>query len=151
MCNFLYCCIEETAGDDLFLRISHSHGFVPEGRISPLSMYYDPNIKNGAYFRITKNMCDCGSALGGKDETVAELGDYISWLKELRKCQRHGMKAFYIMKFWEGSDAAGALKPAETVNIEDVDTAFLANIDENRVYRIEYFKRYGSEYTQELV
>ena len=32
-----------------------------------------------------------------------------------------------------------------TVNIEDVDAAFLARIEDDSVYRIEYFKRYGEE------
>jgi hypothetical protein len=148
MCNFLYGCINEKAYDELFLRISHDHSFVYGSRIPPQDMFFNPGIEGGVYFRITNNYCDCGTVLGGGDEKAEELQAYIRWLKELRKCQKHGMKAFYIMKFWEGGDGAEGLKPVVTIHIEEADAAFLAGIEEDRVYRVEYFKRYSEEYAQ---
>ena len=147
MCNFLYGCIDQKAYDELFLRISHEHGFVHGDLIRQKDMFFNPGLK-GVCFRITSNYCDCGTVLGGEDEKAGELKTYVSWLKELRKCQKHGMKAFYMMKFWEGGDSGERLKPMRVVNIEDVDVAFLAGIEEDRVYCIEYFKRYGEEYLQ---
>lgn len=146
MCYFLYGCINEQAYDELFLSISWKHGFVNEGRMKVRDMLFNPGIKDGVYFRLSGGHCDCGTVLGGGDKEAAEIKRYTAWLKELKKCCKHGMKAFHIMKYWEGSDHGLSVKPMDTVNIEDVDGAFLAGIEDDRVYRIEYFKRYGEEY-----
>lgn len=146
MCYFLYCCINKEANDDLFRGICKKYGYAKDPIPEKGFMLFDPGVKGGVYFPITGNMCDCGTSLGAGDAKTEEIQDYLSWLKELRKCRSHGMEAFYIMKFWEGSDHADEMKPIVTINIEDVDAEFLAGIQEDTVYRIEYFKRYGKEY-----
>ncbi len=128
MCNFLYCCIAKEANDDLFRDICKKFGYTTDITFALDYMLFNPGIKNGFYLRVTNNMCDCGTVLGGSDANAEELHDYIKWLKELRKCQKHGMGAFNIMKFWEGSDHEKELKPMVTVNIDDVDAPFLATI-----------------------
>ena len=142
MCYFLYGCINEQAYDELFLSISRKYGYVDTGRINIRDMYFDPRIKDGVYFRLFDGHCDCGTPLGGGDEKSEELQQYIKWLRELKKCRKHGLKYFYIMKFWEGHGHKPSLKPLVSINVDELDPVFLAGMEEDRVYRFEYFKRY---------
>lgn len=141
MCYFLYGSVNEQAYDNPFLSICKKHEFACGPRINPRYILFKSDIKNGVYFRFANGHCDCGTPIGDGDANAKELFDYIKWLKELNKCRKK-LKAFYVIKYWEGGDSISKLKPTVTVHIDDVDAEYLANIKDDTPYRIEYFKRY---------
>ena len=146
MCYFIYGWVDEKGYSESFLQISRTHGFADGGRIKPKDMFFNPDIEGGVFFRVTNHYCDCDTALGRGDEKAEELQAYVNWLKDLSGNKKLALKRICIMKFWESGKRNRKLKPVITVNIKDVDTLFLAGIDEDRIYCIELFKRYGEEY-----
>lgn len=90
-----------------------------------------------ADYRITYNHCDCDSPVGAKDtdnEELKELGKLLIDLKSVR-----GIKHIYISKNWiEETNTK-----EETVHIDDIDiVSFLADVEENCLYKIEMYSRY---------
>ena len=88
-------------------------------------------------------MCDCGSPIGkGKENLNSEELKYIKEMADYiyKFCDIRGIQYILISK----SEACDEIeKEEETVHIQDIDLiSYLANIEENRIYKIQLFKRY---------
>lgn len=141
MCYILFGNINEEAFDDTFLRICRKHGFVQrEEKLRQRDIRFKSDIKGGAYFYITSGYCDCRTPIGCGNPDHKDMRDFVNWIQGLKAC-RH-MKAMYIIKHWISEKKGYELKPAVFLHADEADAAFLAGMEEERPYRIEYFKRY---------
>ncbi len=121
------------------------------------SYEYDKAIKNSKYrfnygtsddlntcvencnntYRITVGCCDCNTAIGKKDVDQEELKDFEELLLNLKNVR--GIKHILLSKNW----ALKTNSKQETVHIDDIDILFfLANIEDNCLYKIELYPRY---------
>lgn len=135
MCYFLYGHINEEAYGERFLSICQKHGYVPGGKLTADELDFKPDRIGGVYFRITGDYCDCGSPKGRGGAGDIELTLYVKWLKDLRQCKK--LKALRIMRYWTGKDHTNT-----SIHIEELDARYLAELNDNVFYTIEYFKRY---------
>ena len=88
-------------------------------------------------YRITVGYCDCNTALGEKDTEREELKDFEDLLLNLKYIR--GIKHVLLSKNW----ALNTNSKQETVHIDDIDILyFLANIEDDCLYRIELYPRY---------
>lgn len=87
-------------------------------------------------YRITSGMCDCETALGLGEKDHEEIAELASLLEEMRLIR--DVECVYLCKTWQGKRN----KKEETYHIEDIDLpAFLADMEENCLYRIDLFSR----------
>ncbi len=88
-------------------------------------------------YRITLKHCDCDTAIGQKHVNKKELEELKELLLNLQNVR--GIKWVIISKNWWKEHN----NKQETVHIQDVDILqFLANIEENCLYKIELYKKY---------
>ncbi len=88
-------------------------------------------------YRITFHHCDCDTAIGQKDTNQRELEELRVLLLRLQGVR--GIKYVFISKnWWKESN-----HKQETVHIQDIDILhFLANMEENCLYKFELYKKY---------
>ena len=85
------------------------------------------------HYRITKDMCDCGTPVGANEPENKELKVLRDVLAELKDVK--GIKRVYMSKNWDGRINRREM----SVRIEDLDIIrFLAEFKENCLYTIEY-------------
>jgi hypothetical protein len=96
------------------------------------------DISNLNYrFRVTRGQCDCDFPVGKHNSEKKELKDLEKLLLELKTARN--VKCAYLAHVWAGNKC----KKEETVHIDDLDIpAFLANVEEECLYRIDLFERY---------
>ena len=88
-------------------------------------------------FSIGNDYCECDTPIGSGEVNSEELQKIIDYIHKL--CKVKGMKYIFISKNWYGDKT----KKEETVHIKDIDLAsYLANMEENCLYKIQLFKRY---------
>ena len=88
-------------------------------------------------YRITLNNCDCDTAIGQKHTSKKELEELKALLLNLQNVR--GIRYVLISKNWWGETN----DKQETVHIQDVDILhFLANMEDNCLYKIELYKKY---------
>ncbi len=91
----------------------------------------------GNSYRITFNYCDCDTAIGQKHTDKKQIKELESLLLNLQDVR--GIKYVLISKNW----AKETNNKQETVHIQDVDILhFLANMEDNCLYKIELYKKY---------
>lgn len=91
--------------------------------------------KCNAMYRITSDCCDCNTPLGQKSENNNALKDFDKLLNKLKSVR--GIKHIYLSKNW----VYETNEKEETVHIDDIDSLhYLANIEENCLYKIELHK-----------
>ncbi len=95
-------------------------------------------VKNSDWnYRITSEYCDCKTELGQKKTGGSQLKELNDLLLELRNVR--GVKYVLISKNWVDNEN----EASETVHIDDIDVMpFLANIEDNCLYKIELYKKY---------
>ena len=88
-------------------------------------------------YRITFNHCDCDTAIGGKHTNKQELEQLKELLLSLKSVR--GIKYVLLSKnWWEETN-----EKQETVHIDDIDILhFLANVEDNCLYKIELYPKY---------
>ena len=138
MCDILYGGIYEHSYNEHFLKVSHKHGYAKMGKIKGREMYINPGLKDVVYFRITSRACDCDTALGAGDESLGELQKLIHWLNDLNSYSKVDIRELYIIKLWVGDNKKRSLKPMKAVSLRDVDAAYLAGIEGDKVYRVDF-------------
>ncbi len=91
----------------------------------------------GDSYRITLNYCDCDTAIGGKHTNKKELQKLKELLLSFKNIR--GIKYVLISKnWWKDTNTR-----QESVHMDDVDILhFLANMEDNCLYKIELYKRY---------
>lgn len=140
MCYFLYGGINEGINIKDFKKIQNdSFDF----HVTTKDEFKKAVFKENHEYRITYNMCDCGSPIGkGKENLNSEELKYIKEMADYiyKFCDIRGIQYILISK----SEACDEIeKEEETVHIQDIDLiSYLANIEENRIYKIQLFKRY---------
>lgn len=89
-------------------------------------------------YRVTREHCDCNFPVGLHDADSMELRDIEKLLFDLRGAR--GVKCVYITKVWTGKRC----KKEVISHIDDLNIpAFLADMDEECLYRIDLFERFG--------
>ena len=135
MCYFLYGAINDGINaDDYKKAIKDSEYHFSCGSISSVN---ECVAGCNDSHRITFNHCDCETAIGKKHINEKELEKLKGLLLDLQNVR--GIKYVLISKNWWKETN----KKQETVHIRDIDILhFLANIEENCLYKIELYKKY---------
>ena len=135
MCYFLYGAInEETNRDDYEKITKNSEYHFNFGDVSCVNEC----VKNcDSSYRITSDHCDCNTAIGQKHTNKKELENLRGLLLNLQDARE--IKYVLISKNWwqETNDKE------QTAHIQDIDILhFLANMEENCLYKLELYKKY---------
>lgn len=135
MCYFLYGAVNDGINDSDFKAKTENFDFrFNTGDIKDVNLC----VKNcTSDYRITRNHCDCHTAIGGKSVDEKELKDLSSLLLNLKDVR--GIKYALLCKnWWKDTN-----KKQETVHIDDVNMEeFLANAEDNCLYKIELYRKY---------
>ncbi len=135
MCYFLYGAINSGINaEDYNKTIQNSEFRFAPGTLKDVNAC----VENcGDSYRITLNHCDCDTAIGEKQTNQKQLKvlkELLISFKDIR-----GIKYILISKnWWQETN-----EKQETVHIDDIDVLyFLANMEDNCLYKIELFKKY---------
>ena len=135
MCYFLYGAINDGINvDDYEKTIKDTEYHFSFGNITSVNECV-ANCDNS--YRITLNHCDCNTAIGQKHTNKKELEELKDLLLNLQNVR--GIKHILISKNWWKETN----NKQETVHIQDIDILyFLANMEDNCLYKIELYKKY---------
>lgn len=135
MCYFLYGAINrEINSEDYDKILKNSNYCFNQGDIVDVNDCVE-NCK-GSY-RITLNHCDCDTSIGNKDKKGNDLEEFKELLLNLKSVR--GIKYVLLSKNWW----ADTNTKQETVHIDDINILdFLANIEDNCLYKIELYQKY---------
>lgn len=135
MCYFLYGGINKGINIDDYKKFSNNSGFsFNEGIETDIKKCIE-DCKNN--FRITKNYCDCETALGTHQTNEKDLLELAENINQLRKVK--GIKHIFISKNWWRHKT----KTEQTVHIDDIEIIqYLADIEDDCLYKILLFKKY---------
>ena len=135
MCYFLYGAVNSGVNVNDYQKVAGAAGYCFNvGDVQDVNAC----VENcGDHYRINGNHCDCYTALGAghtNKKELHELKDLLLRLKDVR-----GIKYVLISKnWWEETN-----EKQETVHINDIDILhFLANIENNCLYKIELYPKY---------
>lgn len=88
-------------------------------------------------YRITFNHCDCDTPIGSKHTNKKGIKEFEELLLNLKSVC--GIKHIYISKNW----VCETNQKETAVHIDDIDIPdFLADIEDNCLYKIELYKKY---------
>jgi hypothetical protein len=135
MCYYLYGAVNNEINVDDFNAVTKNAEFHFKcGNIKDVNA----SVENcSSDYRITVNYCDCHTAIGQKHTNKKQLKDLEELLLGLRKVR--GIKYILISKNW----CEETNQKQETVHIDNVDILhFLANMEDNCLYKIELYKKY---------
>lgn len=93
-------------------------------------------LNGSGSFRVTQSICDCDFPLGSGDEDAEQLQQLSEALHKL--CAARNAKCVFICKAWAGKP----IKGEQTVHIDDLNAAFLAQAKLNCLYRIDLFEKH---------
>ena len=135
MCYFLYEAINSGINDDDYKKaINGTEYHFNTGSVEDINNCV---AGCGESYRITFNHCDCDTAIGQKQTNKKQLKEFEALLLDLKKVR--GIKYVFISKNWWKE----ANNKQETVHIDDIDILyFLANMEDNCLYKIELYKKY---------
>lgn len=135
MCYFLYGAINDGINaEDYKIATKNSMYHFNVGKNNDVNL----SVKNNdALYRITSKHCDCDSPFGEKKTNKKELEDLQVLFLNLKSVR--GIKHIYISKNWSGE----VNEKEETFHIDNIDImTFLANAEENCLYKIELYPKY---------
>ncbi|MDD6022877.1 MAG: hypothetical protein PUC06_01395 [Oscillospiraceae bacterium] len=135
MCYFLYGAVNEGINtNDYHNTIQHYEYHFNPGNMDAVNHC----VENcGDHYRITAKHCDCGTPIGQKDANNPQLKELAELLYKLRDVR--GIKFVLISKNWWKETN----RKQNTVHIDDIDLLpFLANMEENCMYRIDLFQKF---------
>jgi len=135
MCYILYGAMDRSVNIRDYDRASQRHTYrFPLGTRHDVKMCI---LNNGDAFRVTDWICDCDFPVGKGDEHAPELKDLAGLILELK--QTRDAKCLYLTKVWNGKRNGKEV----TVHVDDMDLIpFLANMEENCLYRIDLYPRF---------
>lgn len=141
MCYILFGNVNEEAYGNPFIDVCRKSGFNKHIiKLAQKDVRFRSPVKGGVWFHVTDNCCDCDTSVGSGDASQSGLIKFVSWVQELKKCKN--IRALHIVKHWVGNDGPKELQKISFINADEVDAVFLANLEDETLYRIEYFKRY---------
>ena len=151
MCYFISGYINAEAYNDDFIRLCNTYKKGYEIIINQ-NVFSQISNKDYRYFSISTGICDCDTVIGynvtGKTRRISdkereiELNNYLEFIKELQTCRK--IKYFGLLKhFYKGSfdDENIEIIKTVTIHIDDIEVSDLANVLEDILYKIMYFKR----------
>jgi hypothetical protein len=135
MCYFLYGAINEGINKDDYEKIAKNTEY--HFSFGDVESVNECVTNCDSSYRITLNHCDCDTAIGQKHTNKKELEELKDLLLNLQNVR--GIKHILISKnWWEETN-----NKQETVHIQDIDILhFLANMEDNCLYKIELYKKY---------
>ena len=135
MCYFLYGAINDGINKDDYEKIAKNAEYhFSFGNVDSVNECVE---KCDNSYRITFNHCDCDTAIGQKHTNKKQLEELRNLLLDLQTVR--GIKYVLISKNWWREPNS----KQETVHIQDIDILhFLANIEDNCLYKIELYKKY---------
>ena len=135
MCYFLYGAINEGVNTDDCEKITKGTGYhFALGNVDSVN----EGVANcDDTYRITGDHCDCDTAIGQKRIGKKELEKFRELLLDLQNVR--GIKYLLISKnWWEETNSK-----QQTVHLQDIDILhFLANMEDNCLYKLELYKKY---------
>ena len=135
MCYFLYGAVNDGANADDYEKTMKDTGY--RFSFGDMKAVNDGVASCDSSYRITLNLCDCDTAIGQKHTNKKELEELKALLLNLQNVR--GIKYVLISKNWWGETN----DKQETVHIQDIDILyFLANMEDNCLYKIELYKKY---------
>ncbi len=94
------------------------------------------SVEENGDFVVTKNMCDCRTALGSRKLISKEYDDFLRLIKRLSKVS--GIQYIYICKNNDGD----SIEKESYIYYEDLDNKYLADMEDNCLYFIDLKKKY---------
>lgn len=137
MCYYLYGNTEERAFNEI-KKINQKYDLISYE--TKTSIPFFSSIKDGVYFRITDDECDCVNPIIKKDNSHKEITKYKNWLHELGKYDK--LKYLYIIKYWD-DNSEKTITEITKIHINDVDENYLVNMKDDTLYKIMYYKIYS--------
>ncbi len=135
MCYFLYGAVNNGVNKTDYEKAAKNFSYhFKAGTKDDVNNCVDNCLKD---YRITLNHCDCDSPIGAKDVTKEEIKEIEELLISIKSVR--GIKHIFISKNWINKSNT----KEENVHIDDINIAdFLANIEENCLYKIQMYPRY---------
>lgn len=138
MCYFLRGAINDGINDSDYAEILRKSEYSQYHFKNGTEKDVNSSVEKGDFiYRITGGMCDCSTPLGAHHENkngIREFADMLTSMQSIRN-----IKHVYLSLNWVGSKNT----KKETVHIQDIDIPyFLANIEENCLYKIMLYKKY---------
>ncbi len=135
MCYFLYGAINDSVNKQEYEKVMKNSEFhFNFGDITDVNACVKHCEEK---YRITFHSCDCDTAIGQKHTNKKQLKSLQALLLSLKEVQ--GIKYLLLSKNWWKEKNT----EQETVHIDDINILyFLANMEENCLYKIELYKKY---------
>jgi hypothetical protein len=142
MCYFITAYTQEDFCTETFTEICKRFDVMKQGVPANHKMPVSKPLRG---FLFTGAYCDCDSPIGSKRQGINEvLPAYIAFFKALSGCKNS--KSIILLKHWYAGDLqienAGDLKH-EKIHLDDIDEQFLLNIEDDVLYEIGLYTRYG--------
>ncbi len=135
MCYFLYGAVNSGINTDDYKKATKDTEY--HFNCGDIESVNDCIGKCGIDYRITSNHCDCDTAIGQKYTNKKQLKIFEELLINLKTVR--GIKHILLSKNWWKETN----NKQETVHIDDIDILyFLANMEDNCLYKIELYKKY---------
>ena len=135
MCYILYGAMDRSVNVRDYEQVSQRHTY----RFS-LGTRHDVKmciVNSGDAFRVTDWICDCDFPVGKGDENAPELKELAGLILDLKRTR--DAKCLYLAKAWNGKRHRNEV----TVHVDDIDLIpFLANMEENCLYRLDLYPKY---------
>ncbi len=134
MCYFLYGAINDGINSADYEKVAKNYDY--HFNIGDVQSV-DACVENiSAEYRITVNHCDCDTALGQRNINEKQLETFKELFVNLQTVR--GVKYVLLSKNWANETNTRH----ETIHINDMDILhFLANIEDNCLYKIELYKK----------
>lgn len=135
MCYFLYGAINDGININDYEKIVQNSGYhFYIGSKDNVNMCVE---KSTSEYRITQKHCDCDTPIGTRHPNKTGLAEFAQLLQSMKTIR--GIKYVMISKNWYNETN----KKEECIHIDNVDIIhFLANIEDNCLYKIELYKKY---------
>lgn len=138
MCYFLFGAVNSEVNSNELNKINSLYDFCfKKAELTELIKDINSNTDN---FRITKNMCDCESKIGGGKTKSNELDDYSNFIMDLSELKN--IKNIFIGKVWANTIVEN--NNVVITHLSDIKNLneFLANLQPNTIYKIHLYKKF---------
>ncbi len=112
-----------------------------EPEITEMSIASSRVRGSSVLFTLTRNMCDCSTLIGARQEPVGEdeasAEDWLAWLRELPEHVPH-LSRLAILRAWNPEEDAVTPARARGIRLKDVTERVLRDMRDNHLLTIDY-------------